>query len=188
MTDFRTAGSIGERIQAARKARGMSARQLAEAIGGVPTQSTIENIELGRKAVIDVVQLLNIAMALKVPVNYLLAPLGAPDSALDLAGLSAEFASMSVIEFDAWLSSVPDGARVPSSLEERNAVTELHALREWKSKLSEIARLEAAVALQRLDDETTAQPYLRTTEERLQGARREADRLVTFLRSAGWSI
>lgn len=188
MTDFRTAGSIGGRIQAARKARGMSARELAETIGGVPTQSTIENIELGRKAAIDVVQLLNIAMALKVPLSYLLAPIGAPDSNLDLAGLSREFSTMTAIEFDAWLSSVSDGARIPSTLEERNAVSELHALREWKSKLSEVARLETALALQRFNYRSTDEPYLQTTEDRLQNAQREAARLVSFLRSAGWSL
>lgn len=188
MTDFRTAGSIGERIQAARKARGMSARELAEAIGGVPTQSTIENIELGRKASIDIVQLLNLAMALKLPMSYLLAPMGTPDSSLDLVGLSHEFSSMSASELDAWLSSVPNGGRIPTTLEERNAVSELQALREWKGKTSEIARLEAVLQLEQANATSDAGIYLRTTTVRLQDAHREAERLVSFLRSAGWSI
>jgi transcriptional regulator with XRE-family HTH domain len=174
MTDFRTAGSIGERIQAARKTRGLSARELAEAIGGVPTQSTIENIELGRKAAVDVVQLLNIAMALRVPLSYLLAPMGLPDSGLDLPGLSIEFASMTSSEFDAWLSSVPDGARLPTSIDERNAVSEL--------------RLEAALRLQRVDSVVGDDGHQRPLETRLAEARREAERLASFLHSAGWPI
>lgn len=188
MTDFRTAGSLGERIQATRKARGMSARELAETIGGVPTQSTIENIELGRKAGVDVVQLLNIAMALKVPLSYLLAPMGLPDNELDLPGLSGDFASMTVSEFDSWLSSVPDGAWIPLSLDERNAVSELHALRAWKSSVAEIARLEAALELERLVDRGGEEGHQRPFEIRLGEARREAERLAQFLRSAGWAI
>lgn len=188
MTDFRTAGSIGERIQAARKTRGLSARELAEAIGGVPTQSTIENIELGRKAAVDVVQLLNIAMALRVPLSYLLAPMGLPDSGLDLPGLSIEFASMTSSEFDAWLSSVPDGARLPTSIDERNAVSELQALRAWKAYVSEIVRLEAALRLQRVDSVVGDDGHQRPLETRLAEARREAERLASFLHSAGWPI
>ena len=47
--------------------------------------------------------------------SYLLAPMGKPDGFLDLAGLSTEFTSMTAADLDAWLSSVPDGARVASS-------------------------------------------------------------------------
>lgn len=166
----------------------MSARELAETIGGVPTQSTIENIELGRKAAVDVVQLLNIAMALRVPLSYLLAPMGLPDNGLDLPGLSGEFASMTSSEFDAWLSSVPDGARLPSSLDERNAVSELQALRAWKAKVSEIARLEATLQLQRDGGVGGEDGHQRPIESRLVDARREAERLASFLHSAGWPI
>lgn len=188
MTDYRTAGSLGERIQAARKARGMSVRELAETIDGVPTQSTIENIELGRKAAIDVVQLLNIAMALRVPLSNLLAPMGMPDGTLDLPGLSREFADMTPSELDAWLSSLPDGARIPASLDERNAVAELQALREWRAKTAEVVRLEAMYEVERSIAIGSEATYLRSTEERLTDARREAKRLATFLRSAGWPV
>lgn len=166
----------------------MSARELAEAIGGVPTRSTIENIELGRKAAIDVVQLLNIAMALRLPPSYLLAPMGAPDSYLDLPGLSFEFASMSSSEFDAWLSSVPDGARIPASLDERNAVSELQALREWKARTSEVSRLQTTLEYERSRQQSGAGSDHRPSEVRLLEARRELERLTAFLRSAGWSI
>ncbi len=166
----------------------MSARQLAAAIGVAPTQSTIENIELGRKASIDVVQLLNIAMALKVPLSYLLAPMGALDRSLDLPGLSEDFSSMSVGEFDAWLSSGTEGARIPTTLEERNAVSELQALREWRAKSSEVARLETALELEQSSGIAENRPYPSSTEERLANARRDVGRLESFLRSAGWSF
>ena len=188
MTDFRSAGSIGARIQAARKARGLSARELAVAIGGNPSQSTIENIELGRKAAIDVVQLLNIAMAVRVPLSYLLAPLGAPDDALDLQGLSGAFDGMTVAEFDGWLASVPNGAHIPTSLDERNAISELQALREWKSRTTDAKRLEAALELEQTSTASIEGTYLRSTEDRLNEAKREADRLANFLRTAGWEI
>ena len=129
MTDFGSAASLSERLQAIRKVRGMSVRELALAIGGNPSQATIENFELGRKAALDVVQLLNIAMALRVPLVYLLAPIGHPDEPIRLAGLSPEFDSMTVAEFDAWLAGLPDGARRATSVEERAATAELEALR-----------------------------------------------------------
>ena len=166
----------------------MSARELAEAIRGIPTQSTIQNIELGRKAAIDVVQILNIAMALKVPLSYLLAPMGAPNRGLDLVGLSDDFSSMSVLEFDAWLSGVPDGARIATSLEERNAVSELQALRAWTSKASEVARLEAALDTERSSETGKNFNPHRSTEDRLADARRESERLLSFLRAAGWPL
>ena len=188
MTDFRSAASLGARIQAARKARGMSARELAVAIGGVPSQATIENIELGRKAAVDVVHLLNIAMALRVPPSYLLAPMGNPDDVLDLPGLSQDFDRMTAIEFDSWLSSAADDLYRPKSIEERNAVNELQALRAWKSQLTEVARLETALELERQSSVEHEAGYLRATEHRLADARKEASRLQAFLSSAGWRV
>ena len=166
----------------------MSARELAEAIGGVPTQSTIENIELGRKAAIDVVQLLNIAMALRMPLSYLLAPMGSPDGPLDLPGLSSAFDSMTVMDFDAWLSSLPDGAHIPSSLDERNSVTELAAIREWRARLREAARLRTALELERTNAVDEDSTYLRSTSDRLAQAEQECERVAAFLRSAGWPM
>jgi len=161
----------------------MSARQLADAINGVPSQSTIENIELGRKASIDVVQLLNIAMALRVPLVYLLAPIGKLDGALDLPGLSDGFANMTPLEFDAWLSGAVSG----TSLEERNALAELQALREWKTRSAEASRLETMLELESAEFPGEAS-YVRSTNQRLTDARREVERLAAFLKSAGWSL
>lgn len=188
MTDFRSARSLGERIQAARKARGMSARELAEAIGGIPTQSTIENIETGRKVSVDVVQLLNIAMATRVPLSFFLAPLADPDGPLDLPGLSPQFSSLNVAEFEAWLAAAPDGAYRPFSIEERNAISELHALRELRAQLSEVNRLEVALSLQRDIANGLEEALISTNDEKLRRARQEVERLSVFLRSAGWDV
>ena len=155
-------------------------------IGGNPGQATIENIELGRKASIDVIQLLNIAMALRVPLTYLLVPIGSPDEMVELPGLSADFDSMTVAEFDAWLAGTVDGARRATSLEERSAAVELEALRLWLAQRSEVARLEAVVELEMSTDldARTAD----STRVRLASARREADQHRELLRNAGWPV
>lgn len=192
MTDFRSESSLGARIRAARRARGFrTARELADAIvGGTLSEAIIENIEAGRKVVLDVSQLLNIAMALHVPLSYLLAPLGQPDRLLDLPNLSDAFAGMTAIEFDAWLASAPDGRYQPESLEERNATSELHALREWSSLTRETSRLQTMLALERATSGITGpdSPLLKSTESRLADASREASRLAAYLKSAGWRI
>ena len=192
MTDFRSEPSLGARIRAARRARGMrTARELADSIvGGTLTEAIIENIEAGRKVVLDVSQLLNIAMALRVPLSYLLAPLGEPDRSLDLPNLSEAFTGMTAIEFDAWLASAPDGRYQPESLEERNATSELHALREWSSLTRETSRLHTMLELERatLGPTGVESPLLRSTEARFADASREADRLAAYLKSAGWNV
>ncbi|MFT4396904.1 helix-turn-helix domain-containing protein [Gordonia lacunae] len=65
---FRTA------LKAARDKRGMSARELSEATGGVVTRATIANWESGRKEGIDVQELIAVAKALDVPALSLLYP------------------------------------------------------------------------------------------------------------------
>ena len=183
---------MGARIRAARRARGLrTARELADAIvGGNLTEAIIENIEAGRKVVLDVSQLLNIAMALRVPLSYLLAPLGEPDRPLDLPNLSDAFADMTAIEFDAWLASAPDGRYQPESLDERNATSELHALREWSSLVRESSRLQTMLELERAtkDSAGSESPLFKSTESRLADASHEAARLAAYLKSAGWKI
>lgn len=188
MTDVRSAGSLGERIQAARKSRGMSARELAETIGGVPTQATIENIETGRKSSVDVIHLLNIAMATRFPLSFFLAPLANPDGPLDLPGLSPQFATMTVGDFESWLTAAPEGSYHPASIEERNAVAELQALRELRAQLSETRRLEVALELQRNIPNGFDGPVIAANEDKLDRARQQADRLKSFLSSAGWQF
>ena len=168
-----------------------TARELADSIeGGTLTESIIENIEAGRKVVLDVSQLLNIAMALRVPLSYLLAPLGEPDRPLDLPNLSKAFEGMTAIEFDSWLASSKDGRYQPESLEERNATSELQALREWSTLTREAARLQVMFDLE-VATAPEGEPHsalLLRTEARLLDARRESDRLAAYLKSAGWHL
>lgn len=166
----------------------MSARELAEAIGGLPTQSTIENIESGRKVSVDVVQLLNIAMATQVPLSFLLAPLARPDEPLDLPGLSAQFDSLNVGEFESWLTGAPNGSYRPTSIEERNAFSELQALRELRAELNEIRRLDVALSLQKDLATGAEEDLIAANEAKLQRAHQDVDRLKRYLRSAGWVI
>jgi transcriptional regulator with XRE-family HTH domain len=192
MPDFRSESNLGARIRTARRARGMrTARDLADAIvGGNLTESIIENIEAGRKVMLDVSQLLNIAMALRVPPSYLLAPMGEPNRLLDLPNLSDAFAGMTAIEFDSWLASTPDGRYQPESLEERNATSELQALREWAALSREASRLQIMLELEQVSSQTASPEGspARSTESRLADATREAAKLAAYLKSAGWAI
>lgn len=165
----------------------MSARELALAIGGVPTQSTIENIEFGRKVSVDVVHLLNIAMATRFPLSFFLVPLARPDASIDLPGLSAQFDTLNVEEFESWLTAASGGSYRPNSVEERNAISELQAFREMRAQLAEIRRLEVALSLQRDSPIGQNEALIAGNEERLARARREAERLGQFLHSAGWA-
>jgi transcriptional regulator with XRE-family HTH domain len=186
MTDFGTATTIGGRIQALRRARGMrTSKDLADAIGGTMTVSIIENIELGRKSNLDVAQLLSIAMALQVPPSYILAPMNKPDAPLDLPGLSPAFDGMTAIEFDSWLASLEAGAYHPTTLDGRNMRFELAALREWWTATSDISRLMIA---HRLESEEGIHGYARLTSERIAQLRRDADRLAAMLNAGGWSL
>lgn len=186
MTNFGTATTIGGRIQALRRARGMrTSKELADAIGGTMTVSIIENIELGRKSNLDVAQLLSIAMALQVPPSYVLAPMNTPDAPLDLPGLSPAFDGMTAIEFDAWLASLESGAHHPTTLDGRTMRFELAALREWWAATAEVSRLKV---LQRLENEEDLSDYTRSTSQQISETQREADRLATMLNAGGWAL
>lgn len=186
MTNFGEASTVGGRIQALRRARGMrTSKDLADAIGGGMTVSIIENIELGRKANLDVSQLLSIAMALQVPPSYVLAPMNDPDAPLDLPGLSPAFDGMTAIQFDAWLSSLEFGAYNPTTLDARNMRFELTALREWWARAAEIVRLETVLALKRGEG---VGEHGRPTSQLIADARREADRLAAMLNAGGWQL
>lgn len=84
-------------------------------------------------------------MALRVPLVFLLAPIGRPGDPLDLSGLSREFATMTVVEFDARLAGSSDGARRATSVDERTTTAELEALRPWARHNSEIVRLTTMI-------------------------------------------
>jgi len=68
------------------------------------TASVIQNIESGRKADLSVSQLLDIAMGLGVSPLVLLVPVGAPFQRVDLPGVGDDVSSLTVHEFDQWLT------------------------------------------------------------------------------------
>ena len=183
--------SIGARIRAIRKARGIrTTRELAELITGASvTESIIENIESGRKVNLDVSQLLNIAMALEVPPSFLLAPIAAPSSSLDLPGLSDAFREMTALQFDAWLASDTGTAYLPVSSNERYARLELDALRQLTEIDSEIARLRASIEVtEEARDIVGELDVVRSYRERIEQALAERSRVYGYLNSSGWNL
>jgi len=186
MADFRTAGSLGARIQAARKQRGFrTTRDLAQAINvGNVSESIIENIEAGRKVNVDISQLLNIAKALSVSPSFLLAPLGTPDAKVDLPNLSKDLSAMTALEFDAWAMGTNEGEYRPTTMDERTSVAELQALREWAALRKEIMRLETLVEL----EDTALENKPRSGRSRLEATMAEQGKVTAYLRSAGWEI
>jgi transcriptional regulator with XRE-family HTH domain len=169
-----------------------TARDLADAIGSANlTESIIENIEAGRKTDLPVSQLLNIAYALQVPPTYLLVPLDGPPADLDLPNLSSELASMSPLQFDAWLSGIGTGAFRSPTAAYHSSRAELQALRDLDSLRREQRRIQTFISLES-DPSGSGDPV-----DDLETARRDArhievasqiELLKTFLQSAGWDI
>ena len=193
MTDFRTAGTIGERIQAARKMRGMNAQQLANAVGNPSvTESIIANIETGRKGDLSVSQLLNIAYALQLSPTYLLAALGDPERPIDLPNVSEGIEAMTSIEFDAWISVHTTGPMTWGTATEDTERNQLKALRELDHQIRERKRLAGVLALEEETPVTAAEIEARqlwdTTEERLIRTTMRIAQLRAYLASAGWEL
>lgn len=83
-------------LKAARVKKGLSARELSEATGGVVSRATIANWESGRKEGIDVTELVAVAKALGVPALSLLYPLNGMDDAqaqeaIDFSGYEDDY-------------------------------------------------------------------------------------------------
>ena len=194
MTDFRTELRIGDRIQAARKQRGIkSARDLADLIpGGNVTEAILQNIEAGRKEDLSISQWLNIAFALKISPSLLLVPIGLPTNTIGLPGLSPDLAALTVLEFDSWLANSQNGVYTWTTEEQRNERSQLQAMRELEVQLQERARLRTALDVERGQDLTAAEveelQRWDTTEERLDHAERQVNQLSAYLRSSGWSL
>lgn len=183
MADFSRKPTIGTRIAAARKARGYRTQQaLVDAINS-PTLTTaiLMNIEAGRKLDLDLSQILNIAMALKVPISLLLVPLNQPDAPLDLPNLSAEFDRMTAVQFDSWLSSLPNASYRAHTAAERNDRAELNAFRELQTLRRDLRRLNV---IAKLEDEI-GRP---TTSTYLDDIRDQIRELGRYLQSAGWDV
>lgn len=189
MTDYRSERSVGARIKLARRQRGYrTTRELADAIpGGNVTAAILENIESGRKADISVSQLLNIARGLGVPPSMLLAPIGSPNSGLDLPNLSDQFDGMTAAEFDCWLSATPTSSYKPRLAAERVDTDVLNSLRELGTLRRELERLRIVLDVQSASgdpDLLSSNDDVRNRIDRVTG---EAARVAGLLVSAGIS-
>jgi transcriptional regulator with XRE-family HTH domain len=179
MTEYIAEASIGARIKAARKARGIrSIRELAKLLGGTSlTESVLENIEAGRKADLPISELLNLSHVLRVPPALLLAPLGDATLSLDLPNLSPSLLEMTPAQFDGWMSGDASGAYRATSPEERSDLAEVEAFREFQRLRRELVRQQA---LQSLEDPTDSGRVGFLTQQMKQ--------LVDFLEAAGWVL
>ncbi|MGV8970714.1 MAG: helix-turn-helix domain-containing protein [Rhodoglobus sp.] len=190
MTDFIPSSSLGERVKLLRKARGIkSTNELADLTGGAVSAWTLQNLESGRKPDINISSLLNLAMALKVAPTFLLAPMSRPGARLDIPHLIDEFTNMTVAEFDAWFSGLPEGA-IATSGADRNERQELQALRELSTLVREKRRLEIMATLEKDagDLDPSDRSLANNTVRRIAEADRHILELTHFLTKAGWEI
>lgn len=193
MTNHLTESGVGNRIQAARKLRGLTnSKDLIDAIpGGSMTNATLQNIEAGRKAELTVSQLLNISATLQMPPVYLLAPVGLPEATLDIPNLSRDFDGMTVLQFDAWLAGTTDGAYRWKTREERTERDQLRAMRELESSIRERNRLRSILQTERDSNEDgvgSSEDFFISSEERLDDVVRRISQLTAYLKSAGWEL
>jgi transcriptional regulator with XRE-family HTH domain len=192
VADYRTERSLGGRIQAARKARGIkSTRELADLVANdTVSVNILQNIESGRMTNLSVAQLLNIAYALRVAPSFLLTPLGDAEADPDLPGLSPGLASMRPSEFDAWLAGLDSGAYRPVNPSEMSERNQLAAFRDLDRLLREQRRLGV---LGQTADRPTDNLAERSGGEwnavaqRLAAIETELDAVRSYLDAAGWS-
>ncbi|GAB2973570.1 helix-turn-helix domain-containing protein [Frigoribacterium salinisoli] len=98
---------IGERLKAARKAAGLSARELSEKLGGQLSRGVIANIESGARRDLTVDELIALSWALDVPPAALALPYDEPYKTVSV--IAGPGASEDVIagELLAWFTN-PD--------------------------------------------------------------------------------
>jgi transcriptional regulator with XRE-family HTH domain len=187
MTDYRSEPSVGARIKLARRQRGYrTTRELADAIpGGNVTAAILENIESGRKADISISQLLNIARGLGVPPSMLLAPIGSPNSGLDLPNLSQQFDGMTATQFDCWLSATPASSYKPTLAAERADIDVLNSLRELGTLRRELERLRIVLDVQSASGDPDLASSNDDLQDRIDRVTKEAARVAGLLVSAG---
>jgi transcriptional regulator with XRE-family HTH domain len=192
VADYRTERTIGGRIQAARKARGIkSTRELAELIGNdTVSVNILQNIESGRMTNLSATQLLNISYALKVAPSFLLTPMGDANGDSDLPGLSAGLSTMRPNEFDAWLTGSDGGAYRPSSAAEMAERNELAAFRELDGLLRERRRLQVLrgeAADTNGDTTEPADAEWNRVNQRLSALEFQIGETRRYLDGAGWA-
>jgi hypothetical protein len=137
------------------------------------TASVIQNIESGRKADLSVSQLLDIAMGLGVSPLVLLVPVGAPFQQVDLPGVGDDVSSLTVHEFDQWLTipAVTTALETPEQALMRTLVNYVRklidAVEDWK-----IASANPdfdAVPFEYEDEDDEGNPYT-STHDPAEGA------------------
>ncbi|WBM78832.1 hypothetical protein KIV56_09415 [Cryobacterium breve] len=194
MTDFRTETSIGDRIQAIRKHRGIRTTKRARGHDprrqrdrGDPAEHRSRPEERPRRQPAAEHR----PRPRRLPL-FLLAPVGRPADTLDLPNLSLAFDGMTVVEFDAWISGETDGAYRWTTTDERSERTQLQAMRELDALIRERNRLVSNLQVEATlntaaGDNDTGQPW-NTTPERLNEANRRINQLSSYLASAGWKL
>jgi transcriptional regulator with XRE-family HTH domain len=100
------ARALGDRVRELRLRRGYrSARELADAIPNDRlTAKVVNNIEIGRKLDLTVIELLELSRVLGVAPQQLLADYRRPYDPVGIPGVSDELSKMTVMEFLEWLS------------------------------------------------------------------------------------
>lgn len=149
------------------------------------TASVLQNIELGRRANIDVGQVLNLAMTLGVPVSHLLAPMARPEDPLDLPNLGPGFETMTASAFDAWLSSIAGADYTAATADERSDRAQLQALRELQILKRELRRTEVVSSI---DERERPDALRQDLNDQVDSLRRRIRGLEDFLASAGWEV
>jgi hypothetical protein len=150
------------------------------------TESILENIESGRKADLNISQLLNIARALRVPPIFLLSPITSPDARLDLPNLSDDVAAMTAAEFDSWLAAVPSSSYTSGNPDERVEVDQLNAFRERQTLLRELSRLQAVQSVELSDPDIPVTG--RSTERRMAALQEDVQRIDEYLSHSRWTL
>lgn len=156
--------------------------------GSKLTEAILENIESGRKADLNVSQLLNLSWTLGIPPSMILAPLTRPDDLLDLPNLGDAFKGVSVAELDSWLGGVPSSSYRASTVAERNDRDQLNTFRESRTVRREIRRLTVVLGLEGDSDDADLNSQVAITQRKIDALSNELKDLEDYLRSAGWAI
>jgi transcriptional regulator with XRE-family HTH domain len=194
MEDFGHPNGIGQRIRAARRARGIkSTAELAALIpGGLMSGPVLRNIEAGVKTDLAISELLNIARALSIAPIYLLAPIREPTAMIDLPNLSSDFGNMMAFEFDAWLSGSSDKIYDWTTPEDEGERSQLRAMRELERLVTERDRITHLTAiapnLESADTDAGLGNHVEDHQLRKAEILRQIERIRSYLEAAGWKV
>jgi hypothetical protein len=128
---------------------------------------------------------------LKISPLFILAPLGSPHERLDLPNISPAVASMSVAEFDAWVSGLTNGGYQALSADEYSERAQLEAFRELLAARRELHHLETMPQFEYtkewlISPETDDAVIRANIQARTDETKRRIQQLEIYLGSAGW--